>query len=544
MKFSGKLLKFSLFAIVAAGFVIWSISFIYNSSFITVDSRRYFCLFDDAMISMHYAWNLSHGLGLVWNPNAHIQGYTNLLMTLLMAGVTAIFDKLSAVLCIQILGIVFMLSIAWLSVKISDYLFYDELRQQKLFISILTFICVLFYYPLAYWSLMGMETGLLTFLLLAAIYLTLRYLQSGNPKILFLISLSTGLAYLTRNDSIIFFGLIWTFITWKIFYHNSESPIHRLLYLNAGVILLFIVGQFSFQYIYYGELLPNTYVLKLTGMPLYSRIGDGIGFVTPFLTANAFILGLIIIDIILNFRILKLLLFSIFLSSLLYQVYVGGDPWAYWRIMSPAMPLVFILFTGAAYRIMLIIINGTARNSHSLSSLNFLKKIITGALILFLIIVGLLSANESFWDEISFKKRPFQADDNQYNVNTAILLNHYTTTDATLGVYWAGAIPYFTGRYTIDFLGKSDKYIAGLPPDTSGIISWNGMNSVPGHNKYNLNYSIKKLQPTYVQGFKYGRQDLSLWSEKKYTRVYRDGVILFFLNDSPSVLWSKLNSKP
>jgi hypothetical protein len=55
-------------ALVAAGFALWAIAFIWRSSFVAVDGNRYFSLFDDAMISMRYAWNLVHGYGLVWNP--------------------------------------------------------------------------------------------------------------------------------------------------------------------------------------------------------------------------------------------------------------------------------------------------------------------------------------------------------------------------------------------------------------------------------------------------------------------------------------------
>src|SRR5215218_6616838 len=99
------------FAIVSmgAGFVAWASLFIYRSSFIGIDGKRYFCLFDDAMISMRYAWNLSHGFGLVWNPGEYVEGYTNLLMTLLMSLPTLVFDKVDAVLAVQILGIVFTL---------------------------------------------------------------------------------------------------------------------------------------------------------------------------------------------------------------------------------------------------------------------------------------------------------------------------------------------------------------------------------------------------------------------------------------------------
>ena len=68
------------FAIVGIGacFVVWASLFIYKSSFVGIDGRRYFCLIDDAMISMRYAWNLSHGSGLVWNPGEYVEGYTSL----------------------------------------------------------------------------------------------------------------------------------------------------------------------------------------------------------------------------------------------------------------------------------------------------------------------------------------------------------------------------------------------------------------------------------------------------------------------------------
>jgi hypothetical protein len=85
---SKRLTKRRTYAFVIAGigtcFVAWASLFIYRSSFIGIDGKRYFCLFDDAMISMRYAWNFSHGIGLVWNSGEYVEGYTNPLMTLLM----------------------------------------------------------------------------------------------------------------------------------------------------------------------------------------------------------------------------------------------------------------------------------------------------------------------------------------------------------------------------------------------------------------------------------------------------------------------------
>ena len=58
-----------LFAILIS---IWCLNSIYFNSFIAVDGKRYYTLFDDAMISMRYAWNFSHGNGLVWNPGERV----------------------------------------------------------------------------------------------------------------------------------------------------------------------------------------------------------------------------------------------------------------------------------------------------------------------------------------------------------------------------------------------------------------------------------------------------------------------------------------
>jgi hypothetical protein len=66
---------------LAARLPVWAGLFIQHTSVGAFDGRRY-TLFDDAMISMRYGWNLSHN-GLCESGSA--EGYTNLLMTLIMA---------------------------------------------------------------------------------------------------------------------------------------------------------------------------------------------------------------------------------------------------------------------------------------------------------------------------------------------------------------------------------------------------------------------------------------------------------------------------
>lgn len=115
-----------------------------------------------------------------------------------------------------------------------------------------------------------------------------------------------------------------------------------------------------------------------------------------------------------------------------------------------------------------------------------------------------------------------------------------TTPDATIGVLFAGAMPYYLDRKAIDFLGKMDRYLATRVPDLSRRVSWSGMTSVPGHNKYDLHYSIRQLTPTYVQTLEWGSHDVTQWARDHYVRVEREGVKVWLLKDSTAVDWNSV----
>ncbi len=521
-------------------FTVWSTIFIYRTSFLAIDGQRYFCLFDDAMVSMRYAWNLSHGNGLVWNAGDYVMGYTNLLMTLVMSWATLIFDKSSAVLSVQILGIGLMLGIAYTTMKIADSMLPAEKRDQypSSLVRILSFSLALLYYPLIYWTLMGMETGLLTLLLLVAVFFAIQYTKNNRFADLLLVSLCLGLAFMTRNDSLLFAALIWMYILGKTIHDRTAMGFIHLLSAIL-VYSLFVIGQVLFQYLYYGDVFPNTYVLKLTGMPLADRIFNGLNFIFPFVIQTSFLIIFGISALFSSFSREKLLIVVLFLSAASYQIYVGGDPWHYWRMLSPVMPLLNILFLFAIVQR----ISGTADGSKGHKGSAGLQKLPIEVQVGILAFLGMLVANAFFLPEIVFYDRPFYVSANQHNVNTALALQEITTSDATAGVLWAGAIPYFSERRGIDFLGKSDRHIAKLPPDLSGKVSANDIKKTPGHNKYDLSYSIKKLRPTFVQEFKWGDQDLSSWAETSYVKVEYKGMRLYLLKNSPAVLWDRIKDQ-
>jgi arabinofuranosyltransferase len=505
-------------------FSIWALAFIYHSSYIASDGRLYFNLFDDAMISMRYAWNLAHGNGLVWNAGEYVEGYTNLLMTLLMTAASFFLEKRYAVLFIQLTGILFMLGTAFFTLKIFEIV--TPVKSSRAGGYIL-FAAILLYYPLNYWALLGMETGLLAMLLSAGVLCSFLYLEKLETKYLWLMTVCFGLAYLTRNDSLLFAALTFLHLT-------STLKVGRktiFLFFASGLTYgLFPIGQTLFRYLYYGQVVPNTYTLKLVGMALDERLHNGWGFVQPFLKETGWILIIAVLGLFLKPSRQKFYLFGVFLISITYQIYVGGDPWTYWRIMAPTMPFIFLLFISSLEEIA----NRIPTKFHQTTY--YIPLIV-------LVAIGLYQTDSRFFKEMSLQELPFDVEASHKHMETAIAINELTKETATIGVFWAGTLPYHTNRTAIDFLGKSDVYIANLPPDTSGTIAWEGMNSVPGHNKYDLTYSIQGLLPTYVDDLKWGTQDLTAWGQDHYVLVHYNKTWLLLLKDSPDVHWDKVNQE-
>ncbi len=513
--------------------VIWSALFIYQSSYIALDGHRYFGLFDDAMISMRYAWNFAHGHGLVWNTGQRVEGYTNLLMTLLMSLAALFLSKPLAVLAIQVLGVLVLLATSFVARFIAHHVGAGNPFREL--IGILVFAAVFFYWPLSYWTLMGMETGLLTLLVMAATLFAFRWLRSGLDRDLAAVSLFSGLAFLARNDSLVFAALIFAFLLLEAYARKAPSPAWRKILFAGALYLLFPIAQTIFRLAYYGQLLPNTYTLKLSNFPLWIRLIGGIRFVTPFLQQTALILVLAVLSLVLSFKRERIFLFLFMPVALAYQVYVGGDPWPSWRILAPAMPPLLILAVTACADL--------AARWPAVAS----RKYLAASFICVVAFAALLFADLPFLSDMSVRAPTSAAIANRINTNTAIAINQLTDPAATVGVIWAGTLPYYTDRQAVDFLGKSDPYIASLNADVSGAVSWSGMISVPGHNKYDLAYSIEKLHPTFIQAFSWGGQTIKPWVTQNYVRAEYHGIqgtkTLFLLKDSPDVCWESCGSE-
>ena len=124
----------------------------------------------------------------------------------------------------------------------------------------------------------------------------------------------------------------------------------------------------------------------------------------------------------------------------------------------------------------------------------------------------------------------------------ALALDEVTTPDATLAVTWAGTIPYYTERPAIDMLGKSDAVIARLPPR---FVDWRSAGALytPGHNKFDLHYSIVEKAPSFVQTFTWGADSLEVYGREYYEHVVYKGVLLRLRRYDPNVLWEHIRAE-
>jgi hypothetical protein len=523
---------------LAVAYSIWAGYFIFGTSFISLDGNRYFSLVDDAMISMRYAWNFSHGHGLVWNPGERVEGYSNLLMTLIMSIPTAFLEKKQAVLAIQILGIPTVITAAFLSGKLTQLLLYESKSAEIL--AAIVFSGVLMYFPLSYWSLMGMEGGLITVLTLAAVCLIILWTRLRHSRALFLASTCLGLAFLARNDTIIFAAVCFAYIVYDLRNERKRSVLVNLI-ITFLIYCSFVVALLVFRQIYYGELVPNTYTLKLARVPLSVRINDGVLYVYQFIRETQYIIAATLIGLPFLKGRWKWFLAAFPVAAIGYTIWVGGDNFPLWRFILPSVPLLISLnllslksMSESLFKVLL--------KNRLPASITFSARLESAlpALILLILTAYTMSPYRSY---MTLSEKTWDVEPNRHNMDVAIAINAATSEDAKIGVFWAGLIPYYTDRYAIDFLGKSDKYIAELYPRLPSKIVWFKRITYPGHNKYDLRYSIRELKPTYIQRFYWDQQSVRYYAIKHYVRFeYRDinGTITLILEkDSPDVYWDK-----
>lgn len=107
-----------------------------------------------------------------------------------------------------------------------------------------------------------------------------------------------------------------------------------------------------------------------------------------------------------------------------------------------------------------------------------------------LVVACLAGVNGFQWDHLLLVSPPPQASGNQLNLRLWRAIERVADPDASVGVGYAGLIPYFSGRRCVDLLGRCEPHLARLPV-VPGLRR-------PGHNKQDALYIVTTCRPDVI----------------------------------------------
>jgi hypothetical protein len=533
-------------------------------------SRR-FTLFDDAMISMDYGRTLAKTGELVWFPGApRVQGFTNPLWTLWMAFIHLIgFDGSPASLIISLTGIVLILASSWI---IFDLVLTYSAGNSQL-IAVLAAGSLPFLYPLTYWTLRGMEVGALTFFCLLLLRAIINHIRDGRVRIQYSMVLPMILGIATRFDFAIFCVVaVAALLMWGPPYVKN-----RLVFQYGAIVVTTAALVCLAQKLYWGSWLPNTYHLKMDGVSPIDRIARGLASSAK----TTVLFAIIAIALVCHLRSkeirqrLVVIASAMFMAMAAYAVYIGGDAWEaemfnrFYATILPLVPLIVGLsFNTVRKRITPTFISlavlitsigaGVTVNPFGFSEEHFEIVAVVSilcALIIFLVsiiprdglmagaVVAAVCAIVSAYPVAQQQKNNdlLLTRTNLFVTESVETMRDTTEAGARIGTIWAGVPAYYSHRTMLDLLGKNDTFIATSTPHGDFF---------PGHNKWDYDYSIGKLQPDVIfQTFdrdieKNLHQRITNWGYKRMCPI--TGTFgprgYYYRTNSMQIKWASLES--
>ncbi|HTZ70151.1 MAG TPA: hypothetical protein VMB71_05815 [Acetobacteraceae bacterium] len=290
---------------------------------------------DDAFISYRYAVNLATGHGLVYNPGEYVEGFTNLLWTLLIALWVRI--GVQAPSAGQAMSLLFgALSLVGVHIYVRRFL-----PPRFAWLAALAPVVMLASNSFACWTTTGLETPLFLFLTIAGLLAFDMQRQIATAWI-------SVLALLCRPEGGIMAGVLlgvpwiiglirWS-DGWRGVLRRSVPP---LIFVAALAALT------AWRYYYYGDVVPNTFHAKVGQVPLE----DGVFYIEKFFSDGPLLLlpGAML-AIILEPRLRAPALFG--LATTVYCVAIGGDVFAFGRFMLPVLPVLLAAASVGAERLL------------------------------------------------------------------------------------------------------------------------------------------------------------------------------------------------
>lgn len=408
-----------------------------------VDALWHNYVVDDAFISFRYARNLSRGMGLVFNPDERVEGYTNFLWILLLT--PAFWLKIDPLFFSRIFSTASGFATLFLLVRFQS----NRKRFQNNIIYIAPLLCA-FNASFSVWLLSGMETHLFTFLLTWGILSFLdRRVGEGDKWSLLLV-----LASLTRPEGLLFLAIAWVIsISERV--AKRESIFGKETLKEVLPFIALYLPYLGWKMSYYGALLPNTFHAKVGSSA--SQVWRGLVYVKSFVEmSGGVVFGLPLLLAISHHgrRLLRVSL-PFLLPYVVYVILVGGDSMVKFRFLLPILPTAYLLvgesigWTGS-------LVKNLKRSSLLVITLSISSVFLT------------VDLNRSLVE----KRREMVSD----WIDTGKWLAANYNPDTVIAYGAIGALPYYSDLYTIDIFGLTDPHIARREVTGMG-------KGLPGHEK-------------------------------------------------------------
>jgi len=456
---------------------------------------------DDAYISFRYAEHLATGRGLEWNPGYRVEGYTNFLWVVLMAG-------------LRVLGVAVPLAaraLAWLAAGASLVLIVIAARREaerpSLLLLALAPLPVALSFPFQLWTALRLETTCFAMLLLLSVVLfVIEEERHRGPRWV------SALAYLalalTRPEGAVFIAVPGVYLLSRIRSRERLRQVWserwRWLAVFAGGMVLYT----GWRLIYFGHLLPNTYHAKVGG----DALTRGWDYVTRFVEFRPATFIMLVGALLVGATASRMgaLLLGTVLTLAAVVVLEGGDWMREFRLLVPAGVLLAALLAVGLQRL--------ARES-------LLSRLApaAGMLLLCLFLQATTGTPREEWRAAWGGARRdvlinLEGELTQASRLAGEWLRAHARPGDLVAVNHAGAVPFYADLPTLDMIGLNDLHIARLKGERHARFD---VGYVLSHRPafVVLNTRSQPVNGVYVPGYWIG--ETALFNHPEFRRLYR-----------------------
>ncbi len=427
---------------------------------------------DDAYISYRYARNLADGGGLVWNPGQHVEGYSNFLWVMILAGM-------------RYAGGDIMLSGRWLGFGLGIVALAETYLLARALSggdggSVAGLVAVLILGvsgPFAVWTFAGLEIPLFAALTLGAVLLHLHEQDGFRPP---LSGAAWALAAMTRPDGVLLVAVSGLFKLGEFvaLFRAPDSRTRGRIEHELGWLLVWALGfaviyvpYFVWRYETYGWFYPNTYYAKVgAALDQYERGLAYLGTFSREYAAWLLLLPPLAIALLPAMRAPRAYATALVLAWFAYVVYVGGDSLARFRFFAPLMPL-FCAAVAASGGALVAAVAAQYRGRRW--AMDGVLVVAVAALLAFM----LEASAADFGLPVERQAVTDRAEIGRW-------LRANVPDSTVIAVIPAGAIPYESRLVTIDMLGINDEHIAHRHLQLGKFAA--------GHEKYDTEYVLER----------------------------------------------------